>query len=47
MRFLLLICVDESVQLSAEERAAIGPATEAWVTEMDGRGEPAGHLGAA
>lgn len=38
MRFLLLICVDESVQLSAEDRAAIGPATEAWVTEMDGRG---------
>jgi hypothetical protein len=38
MRYMLLICVDESIKLSPEESAAIGPATEAWITEMDGRG---------
>ena len=35
---MLLICMDESVTLSAAQAAAMGPATEAWVTEMDGRG---------
>jgi len=34
----MLVCVDESVELPAEERAAIGPEAEAWVNEMDGRG---------
>jgi hypothetical protein len=38
MRYLLLICVAETTRLSPEEAAAIGPATEAWMTEMDGRG---------
>ena len=38
MTYLLLICVPETVQLTPEESAAMGPATEAWVTEMDGRG---------
>ena len=38
MRYLLLICVDEDVQLSPEESAAIPAATNAWAAEMDGRG---------
>ncbi|MBV9379705.1 MAG: hypothetical protein JOY82_08430 [Streptosporangiaceae bacterium] len=38
MRYMLLVCADESVQLSPEEQAAIGPDTEAWVAEMDRRG---------
>ena len=38
MRYLLLICVDEDVRLSPEDRARMGPDTQAWVTEMDGRG---------
>jgi hypothetical protein len=35
---MLLICVDEATELSPEEAAQIGPATEAWVEEMDRRG---------
>jgi hypothetical protein len=38
MRYLLLVCTEENVRLSPEERAAIPGATQAWVTEMDGRG---------
>ena len=38
MTYLLLICVPENVQLTPEEGAAIGPATDSWVAEMDGRG---------
>jgi len=38
MKYLMLICVGENVDLSPAERAEIGPATEAWVQEMDGRG---------
>jgi hypothetical protein len=38
MKYLLLICLDESIEMSPQERAGMGPATEAWVTEMDGRG---------
>lgn len=34
----MLVCVDRAIELSAEERATIGPQTEAWVNEMDGRG---------
>jgi hypothetical protein len=33
MRYLLLVCVDESVEVSAEEADPT-----AWVKEMDGRG---------
>jgi hypothetical protein len=36
--YLLLICVAENVQLTPEQSAAMGPATESWVAEMDGRG---------
>ncbi len=38
MKYMMLVCRDESVELSPEERAQIGPATEAWVEEMDRRG---------
>ena len=38
MTYLLLICVPENAQLTPEEGAAIGPATDSWVAEMDGRG---------
>lgn len=38
MRYLMLVCVAEGVDLSDEQRAQMGPATEAWVAEMDGRG---------
>jgi hypothetical protein len=38
MTYLLLICVAENVQLTPEESAAIGPATESWVAETDGGG---------
>jgi hypothetical protein len=38
VKYLMLVCRNESVELSLEERAQIGPATEAWVEEMDRRG---------
>ena len=38
MKYLLLICADENVALTPEEGAKMGPATESWVEEMDGRG---------
>ena len=38
MRYLLLVCADETIRLSPEEGAAMGSATESWVAEMDGRG---------
>ena len=38
MTYLLLICVAENVQLTHEQSAAVGPATDSWVAEMDGRG---------
>ena len=38
MKYMMLVCVGESVELSPEERAEIGPASEAWAQEMDGRG---------
>ena len=37
MTYLLLICVAETVQLSTEEGAAVGSATESWVAEMERR----------
>ena len=38
MKYMMLVCADESVELSPEDGAQMGPATEAWVEEMDGRG---------
>ena len=38
MRYLMLVCVDKTVELTAEEKATIGPDVEAWIKEMDGCG---------
>ena len=38
MKYLMMVCVDKDVQLTPEESAAMGPDTDAWVSEMDGRG---------
>src|SRR6266478_441130 len=38
MTYLLLIRIAENVQLTPEQSAAMGPATQSWVAEMDGRG---------
>ena len=35
---MMFVCVAEGVEPSPEEKVQIGPATEAWVEEMDGRG---------
>lgn len=34
----MLVCRDESIQLTPEQRAAIGPEVQAWVSEMENRG---------
>lgn len=38
MKYLLMICGDESRKLSADDIAFLVKGTDAWVTEMDGRG---------
>jgi hypothetical protein len=38
MRYVMLVCSDPSIELTAEQRATIGPDLEAWVKEVDGRG---------
>jgi len=38
MKYLMLVYVDESVELSPAERAEMPAATEAWVSEMDSKG---------
>ena len=38
MKYLLMICAEESVELTPEEIADMSSGTDAWVTEMDGRG---------
>ena len=38
MKYLMLVCVDESVELTPEDLATIATTTERWVDEMDGRG---------
>src|SRR5215469_7816855 len=37
MTYLLLICAAEDVQLTPEESAAMGGATDSWVAEMERR----------
>jgi hypothetical protein len=44
MTYLLLICAPENVQLTPEQRAAIGPATDSWVAEMEGVRREGGPL---
>jgi hypothetical protein len=38
VRYMLLICMGEDVELSPEVEATMGPDTEAWADEMDKRG---------
>ncbi len=38
MKYLMLVCVEEGIDLPPEERAAVGPDAEAWVEEMNRRG---------
>jgi hypothetical protein len=38
MRYLLLICQDETAPITPEERTSMVRDTKAWVDEMDGRG---------
>jgi len=38
MKYVMFVCTDDSVKLDPAEAAAVGPGTDAWVQEMDGRG---------
>ena len=38
MKYLLLICADQDLELTAEEQAEIGPTMDAWLKDVDGRG---------
>ncbi len=38
MRFLMLVCRDESIEFSSQDRGTIGPQVQAWVAEMEQRG---------
>jgi hypothetical protein len=38
MRYVMFVCVDRATELSADERATIGPEAQAWVKEMEARG---------
>jgi hypothetical protein len=38
MKYMMLVCRDPSIELSPEQRTSIGPAVQAWVSEMDARG---------
>lgn len=38
MRFLMLVCRDESIQFGPEDRSTIGAQVGAWVAEMEERG---------
>src|SRR5260370_1959165 len=44
MTYLLLICAPETVKLTPEQSAAMGPATDAWLAEMEGVGREGGPL---
>jgi hypothetical protein len=38
MKFLMLVCRDESIPFTPEDRQRIGPDVQAWVSEMEERG---------
>ncbi len=38
MKYMLMICVDESIELGEQESVAVASSTESWVEEMGGRG---------
>jgi hypothetical protein len=37
VKYMMLVCVDESVELSPEESAKAGPGVDVWIEEMGGR----------
>src|SRR5580704_5031454 len=37
-RYVLLVCLGEDFQMGPQDQAGMGPATDAWVNEMDARG---------
>jgi hypothetical protein len=38
VKFLMLVCRDESIAFKPEDRQRIGPEVQAWVSEMEERG---------
>ena len=38
MKFLMLVCRDESIEFTPEDRKNIGPQVQAWVSDMQERG---------
>jgi hypothetical protein len=38
MKYLFLICADETAEVTPEDEAGMAVGTAAWVSEMDGRG---------
>jgi hypothetical protein len=38
MKYMLLICVEEDISLTEEQKAEMQKGTEAWVADTDGRG---------
>ncbi|MBV9413760.1 MAG: hypothetical protein JO363_02180 [Solirubrobacterales bacterium] len=38
MKFLMLVCRDESIDFTPQDRQSIGPEVQAWVSEMEERG---------
>jgi hypothetical protein len=38
MKYLLLICADENLELTDGQKAEIGPTMDAWLKDVDGRG---------
>jgi hypothetical protein len=38
MKYLLMICADESIEITPEERVTMGRDTDSWVAETDARG---------
>lgn len=38
MKYLMFVCVDKAIDLPAEQRATIGPESQAWADEMQARG---------
>jgi hypothetical protein len=38
MKYMLLICADNNVELTPEQQAEVGPTMDAWLKDVDGRG---------
>jgi hypothetical protein len=38
LRYVLLVCLGDDFHMGPQDQAEIGPATDAWVKEMDARG---------